>query len=79
MCNLYRKILFITKLAKNIFLPLPFLILLLTISCSSKDPQSTFDTLGPVSALQLELFYISFMPSSDLLLVNHFYIYHWLR
>ena len=49
MCNLYRKILFITKLAKNIFLPLLF-----TIGCSSKDPQSSLDTLGPVSELQFE-------------------------
>ena len=57
MFSLYKKILFITKSAKNIFLALPLLLLLLTLGCSSKDPQSTFDTLGPVSELQLELFY----------------------
>ena len=60
MFSLYKKILFITKSTKKIFLALPLLLLLLTLGCSSKDPQSTFDTLGPVSELQLELFYILF-------------------
>ena len=60
MFNLSRKILFINKLAITKFLLMAFITLILTISCSSKDPQSTFDTLGPVSRLQLELFYILF-------------------
>ena len=60
MFSLYKKILFIIKSWSIKFLLIPSLLLLILSSCSSKDPQSTFDTLGPVAKLQLELFYILF-------------------